>query len=255
MRSRSQASLGVLSLACVIILAACGGQAPADRTASAGTAAAPSAEVAKHMHEHLAKVTDVQAAVIRGDMQGAKESARWIADHHEVEGLPDNSRPSVDEMKKAARAVANAADIKAAAQGSAQMAAACGTCHAASNSKPVFQVPAPPAPKNDTVAHMLAHKHAVDLLYQGLAVPSDEAWAQGANSLKSAPLMPKAAGKSDKPSKEGEKAEADTHAMADKALAAKDPKTRGEVYAELVGQCASCHALYGRVLGEGVPKQ
>ncbi len=207
------------------------------------------------MDEHFTKVTEVQAAVIRGDVEGAKVGARWVAEHQETAGLPAAGQPSLDEMKKAAKAVSEAGDIKAAAEGTAQMAVACGTCHAASNAKPAMPAPPAPTPKDDSAAHMLQHQHAVDLLYRGLVGPSDESWAEGAKALKASPLKAAQLPKTAKPSKDAVKAEADAHALADKAAGATDPKARAAVYAELVGGCASCHALYGRVLGEGVPKK
>jgi mono/diheme cytochrome c family protein len=259
-RVHSRVTLGVLSVASVILLASCGGQAPADKPAEpaatpAAAPAAPPIDVKKHMDEHFSKVTEVQAAVVRGDIVGAKEGARWIADHQETAGLPASGQPSLDTMKKAAAAVADAADIKAAAQGSADMAVACGSCHAAGNVKPAFPALTAPVPKNETDAHMLAHQHAVDMLYEGLVGPSEEAWTEGARALKASPLTASQLPKAPKPSKEVAKAEADANAVADKVIAARDAKARGAVFAELVGGCASCHALYGRVLGEGLPKK
>jgi hypothetical protein len=249
----------LLFVIAIALIAACGGQAPAEKPAEPAAAAAPAAappvDVKAHMDEHFAKVTEVQAAVVRGDVEGAREGAKWIAEHEEAAGLPATGRASLGDMKKAAKDIAETADIKVAAQGTAEMAVACGGCHAASNSKPAFPAVTPPTPKDETAAHMLAHQHAVDLLYRGLVGPSDESWAEGAKALKASPLKAAQLPKTSKPSKDILKAEAEAHALADKAAAATDGKARAAVYAELVGGCASCHALYGRVLGEGVPKK
>jgi hypothetical protein len=250
--------LNVLSIVAIVIVAACAGPAPAEKPAepaAAAPAATPPVDVKAHMDEHFTKVTEVQAAVVRGDVEGAKVGARWVADHQETAGLPAAGQASLDEMKKAARSVAEAADIKVAAQGTADMAVACGSCHAASGSKPVMPAAAVLTPKDETAVHMLAHQHAVDLLYRGLVGPSEESWAEGAKALKAAPLKVAQLPKTAKPTKDVAKAETEAHALADKAAAATDVKARAAVYAELVGGCASCHALYGRVLGEGLPKK
>lgn len=134
------------------------------------------------------------------------------------------------------------------------MAVACGTCHAAAGSKPVLPKAAEPAGGSEVLAHMHAHQHGVAMMYQGLIGPSDEAWTEGAKALKSAPLKPAQLPKS-KAAKDGAKAEAETHVLADNAAGATDPKARGAMYAEVVGSCASCHGLYGLVLGEGLPKK
>ena len=44
------------------------------------------------------------------------------------------------------------------------------------------------------------------------------------------------------------------HALADRAAAATDAQARVEIYGKLAADCASCHALHGRVWGPGVPK-
>ncbi len=102
--------------------------------AAAAPPAAPAVNVKAHMDEHFAKVADIQAAVVRGDVEGAKEGAKWVAEHQKPRGcrLPD--RPASRD-EEAAKAVAEAVDIKVAAQGTPDMAAACGSCHAASGSK------------------------------------------------------------------------------------------------------------------------
>jgi mono/diheme cytochrome c family protein len=247
---------GVLSAIVVVLMAACGGQAPAEKAAEPAAApAAPTVDVKAHMDEHFTKVAEIQAAVVRGDVEGAKVGATWVADHQEAAGLPAAGQASLDEMKRAAKAVAEATDITVAAQGAADMAVACGTCHAASASKPALRPATPSAPKDEAAAHMLAHQHAVDLLYRGLVGPSDESWAEGAKALKASPLKAAQLPKAVKPSKDALKAEADTHALADRALAASAPKARAAIYAELVGGCASCHSLHGLVLGGGVPKK
>jgi mono/diheme cytochrome c family protein len=251
---RARACLGVLSVVAIVLLAGCGSP-PAEKPAEAvKPAATPAVDVKPHMGEHFTKAADVQAAVVRGDLDAAKEHAKWLAEHEEIAGLPASGLAAVQEMKRAAKAVVEAPDAKAAAQASAEMAGACGTCHAAANAKPSF----PPAPAkaaaNPVAAHMHQHQHAIDLLYHGLIAPSGEAWAEGAKALKTAPLtkaeMPKS-----KSAKEAAIAEAETHAAADKASAAQDPQARADVYGQLVAGCASCHALHGMVLGEGMPKK
>jgi hypothetical protein len=251
---RARVRLGVLSLVALILLAACGSPPPAEKPAEVAKPAQPAVDVKQHMNEHFAHATDVQAAVVRGDVAAAKEHAKWIAEHPEIEGLPAAGLPAVQEMKKAAKTVADAADMKTAALGSAEMAAACGSCHAAANAKPPLPAPPEKPATNPTAGHMHGHQHAVDLMYHGLVGPSDEAWTDGAKALKAAPMtkteMPKT-----KSAKEAAIAEAETHATADKALAAKDSKARAAVYGDLVAGCATCHALHGMVLGEGVPKK
>jgi mono/diheme cytochrome c family protein len=250
---------GVLSVVALALVVACsGGQASTEKAAEPADAAPPDTPVSVptvtvkvHMADHFTRVSEVEAAVVRGDMEGAKVGARWIADHQEIIGLPAAGRSSIEAMKRAAKAVVGAADIAVAAQGTADMAVACAGCHAASGSRPDIPPVAAPEPRDAAAGHMLLHQFAVDLLYRGLIAPSNEAWAQGALALKAAPLTNAPTPKTGTPSKEAAKAEDDVYALADKATAATGPKARAAVYAELVARCASCHSLYGRVLGEG----
>lgn len=255
MDHRARVRLGVLSLACAFFAADPG--APIARAVSdpAGRQlTASKGEVRSHMDEHFARVMSVQTALVLGDLAGAQETARWIAEHPETAGLPQGGQASVEEMKKGASAVMTATDIRTAATGSARMAVACGTCHASANARPAFPPAAPGVSRRRAMGHMLQHKRAVDLLFEGLAEPSDAAWAEGAKALKTAPLKAEYIRKPSKSAADAARLEAQIHALADRASAAMRPADRVTVYGELIGGCADCHALYGRVPGEGLPK-
>ena len=65
------------------------------------------------------------------------------------------------------------------AASTAAMLAACGDCHRAAGTMPAPAAPAAPA-VGGVVGHMLEHQRAVDLMVQGLTVPSTSAWNEGA---------------------------------------------------------------------------
>ena len=44
------------------------------------------------------------------------------------------------------------------------------------------------------------------------------------------------------------------HAAADAAAKATDRAAKVTAYGDIVGSCATCHGLHGRVWGPGVPK-
>jgi hypothetical protein len=44
-------------------------------------------------------------------------------------------------------------------------------------------------------------------------------------------------------------AEARVHELAEQAIKAPDQRTRVTIYGSVIGSCASCHRLHGRVLG------
>ncbi len=209
------------------------------------------AEVAKHMDEHFGKVREVQDAIIRGDLEASKAPATWLADHVETTGLPAGTEPRVADMKVAAKSVAAAQSVGNAAIAAASLVAECGRCHAASKVEPKFAALAAPASTQKVPAHMLQHQHAVELLYRGLVSPTSDNWANGAKELKAAPL----AGKQlpEVPA-EVVTAEARVHELADRAVDAPTMRERETIYGALIGACASCHALHGKLWGPGLAK-
>lgn len=223
---------------------------PAVEQPAAQAPAAPTADVKSHMDDHFARVREIEEAVIRGDLDAAKAPARWIADHQESAGLPAGAAPQIAAMKTAAAAVANAKDVPAAASGAASLVTACGDCHTASKVTPTLPAAVMPAAKDGKAAHMASHQHAVDLMYRGLVAPSDRDWKKGAEALKAAPL----GGKALPEAKDAIAAEAKVHALAERALKAADRPAKAAVYGDVIGGCASCHGLHGRVWGPGAPK-
>jgi mono/diheme cytochrome c family protein len=203
-----------------------------------------------HMDAHFARAREIQDAVVRGDLDGTKAPARWMADHQEVAGLPAGTETHVAAMKTAASSVASASDIRMAAQGAASLVASCGDCHTAAKVTPRMPDLGIVKVASGKQAHMAEHQHAVNMLYRGLVAPSDADWKKGAEALKGAPLggeaMPEA--------KDAADAEVKVHQLASHAADAKDRGAKVAAYGEVIGSCASCHGLHGRVWGPGAPK-
>lgn len=215
-------------------------------------ASAPQAE--PHMGEHFSSVVTIQNAVIRGDLEGVRESARWIADHEKGQGLPPTADSYLAAMKNLARQTAEAKDLAGAAQAASMMATTCGTCHAATRAKPAMPVAAPSQPENPTASHMIDHQMAVDLMWEGIIKPSDDSWKKGAARLKGTPMAAKELPDDPALTKEIKDFEVKVHELADKAEHAQGSKARAAIYGEIISGCGSCHGLHGRVWGPGIPK-
>jgi hypothetical protein len=243
---------GLMMLFVAVAVSACGRPAPpSSEQAAAAAPAQPSADTAARMAGHFGKVRELEEAVVRGDLDSAKVAAQWIADHQETAGLPPGTESYVTATRNAARAVAASASPGNAGVATAFAIAACGECHAAARVAPkIPEAGAPPAAAG-AAALMLAHQHAVDLMYRGLVGPSEALWKQGAEALKSSPLSDKDQAKI---SKEIVAAETRVHELAGRAVQAADTGSRIAIYGELIGGCANCHAMHGRVLGAGLPK-
>jgi cytochrome c553 len=241
----------------LIALAIAGGAYAGLRTGSVSATQAqppltPRADRAAFMQQHFASVMKLHEAVIRGDLKMARTEARTIADRPDPPGLPKTAAPYVVSMQRAAARAADDEELEDLATSTAAMLATCGDCHRAVGTMPAPSLPASPT-VGGTVGHMLAHKAAVDLMVQGLTVPSTSSWNQGAEQLQSAPLRRSELPKDTKLTREILEHEKRVHALAERGLAEADVRSRIYVYSELIQSCASCHALHGNVWGPGKP--
>lgn len=210
----------------------------------------PSADRAAFMRQHFDLVMAVDEAIIRGDVQAAKKQARTLADRPDPQNLPAAAAPYLVTLKHAAARVAAAETIADVASATASMLATCGDCHRAVGTMPAH-VPPASASVGGAVGHMLAHKSAVDLMVQGLTVPSSSLWQQGADALGTAPLRRGDLPKDPKLTKDILDTEKWVHEMADRARQATLARSRILVYGELIQSCGTCHALHGNVWGPG----
>ena len=244
--------VGLLLLSVALAVSACGSSAPPPAEQSAAAAPAqPAVDTAARMAGHFGKVRELEEAVVRGHLAAAKAAAQWIAEHQEAAGLPAGTESYVTATTNAAGAVAASASLGNAGVAAAFAVAACGECHAAAKVTPKMpEVSAPPT-RPGTAALMLAHKHAVDLMYRGMVGPSETLWKQGAEALKDSPLTDKDQAKAPK---DIVAFETRVHEIAGRAAQAADAGSRIAIYGELIGGCASCHAAHGMVLGAGLPK-
>jgi mono/diheme cytochrome c family protein len=251
-RLRSRMPVAVLLFSSVLLVPGCGGTPPPP--AEQAKPAESAVDVAAHMHEHLARVTTMQEAVIRGDVEAAVEPARWIADHQETAGLPAGTEAIVADMKRSAGVVAEAKDPKNAATATAMVISYCGSCHAAGKVTPAIAEPAKPAGDGPPAAHMLEHQWATELMYQGLVIPSEERWQKGLSAMEVVPLTEKDLPKDSKLTQEVIALEKTVHELAGKAKSATDLGTKVALYGEYLAGCAGCHGLHGKVWGPGLPK-
>jgi len=236
-------------IALMLIVAGCGGSTP---PAEDQAPAAPAEAVADHMTDHFSHIHDIEQAVIRGDLEAAQAPAQWLVEHQTLSNLPSDSALYLAEIRNSASGVASTDDIGNAAVATATMVAACGKCHTATGVTPTMPSVAAPSGPEGITGHMQQHMQAVDLLYEGLAAPSDELWKKGAELLKASPL--EGENLPEELSDDVKGAEARVHEMADRAINATDTGAKVAIYGELIGGCASCHGLHGKVWGPGVPK-
>ena len=201
------------------------------------------------MREHFSKGAAIRDAVIRADLAGVREPAKWLADHPQ-EDLPDSAQPQILEMRRLAAVVAAAKDLPQAARGAARLAAACGACHTAIDVTPTLMAAMPRREDETLAGHMRKHYRAADLLYRGLVVPSEHSWNTGAAALTGDPTeLELRRGSTARP--EIEALAKRLHGLAQEAGKAGDPKARSDVYGRMLETCSDCHKLQKIVIPQG----
>lgn len=210
-------------------------------------------DVATEMHEYLDRISTIKSMIIQGNLDGARESAMWLADHEAVAGMPANFVQYEGVLRQYARDISNATDLKSAAITISGMARTCGDCHLANDVKLEFGYDQVPAEWSDTVSHMQRHQWAVDRLWDGLIGPSENAWNRGLNMLVDVPLHPDDVTDEDLPEADTAALERITrrvHDLASVGTIATTPMARSEVYGEMLGLCSECHTRLGRGPGK-----
>ncbi len=203
--------------------------------------------VADHMHEHLTRITMIKSAIIAGKLEDVREPATWLADHETVAGLPTEFEPYVTQMRSYARQVIEAPDLDSAAESVSNMAITCGNCHLVNHVFLEFGYDDRPSEGlDDIVTHMQRHQWAADRLWEGLIGPSDAAWNRGTDMLIDAPLRPTDVTAAAASNGEISKIVRRIHAVGGLGTETKTPDARSELYAEILGLCASCHTLLDR---------
>ena len=199
----------------------------------------PAPTVRPRMRQHFTQGAAIRDAVIRADLEGIRAPATWLAEHPQTD-LPASAQSNVRDMQRLASEVASASDLAQAASGVAKLAAACGACHTAVNATPTL-VAAIPRGENETLAgHMKKHYRAADLLYRGLVVPSDHSWNAGADALGGDPVELELQREST-PQPEIEALAKRLHGLAQEARKAESPKSRSDVYGQMLATCSDCH--------------
>jgi cytochrome c553 len=192
--------------------------------------------LSQDMEGHYAQVGTVKDAVVRGDLEAAREPARWLAEHPQHPDLPQGVNSPMEDMRVQARSVVRAVDVADAARATAEMAAACGRCHRAAGAgpDPVLWTMAPTG--QTPPRQMERHLWAVDRMWEGLVAPSDRQWQQGATALVDDPLFQEAAAGGP----EVARLAREVHDLGVTALQ-RPQDGRAGVYGRLLSTCVTCH--------------
>lgn len=199
-----------------------------------------------HMQEHFQRVSRVQTAVVRADLDATRGPATWIAEHQKAEGLPDASEPLLEQMRSYARSIVDAGDVAEAADLTARMGRTCGQCHAATGGGPDYRLVGRPPVQEGLAGRMLLHVWGVDRLWEALIGPSEDAWGAGVAALQEAAMVPADLSGVGGPASMVSALAREVRALTGEAASAPNWESRTEIYGQLLGACGRCHQLVGR---------
>lgn len=190
------------------------------------------------MNAHFDQALTMRTAVVAGELDGAKTAASALVEQF---GGTEGEKS----VATVARSVAEAGDLGAAAKGTAEVAAACGRCHAASEIELRFpEAPDPGAAAEGTPMHMQRHDWASEQLWRGLVGNYETAWARGGAGLAESALHKGELDEAAKASVDESVVElaSTVHGLGARAREATELKQRVQIFGELLDTCADCHA-------------
>jgi cytochrome c553 len=196
------------------------------------------------MKDHAILGVTMRDAVTRGDLEAARRAANALAELPIESGLSSSRRGRLDAMILAAQHARAAQDMRDAARSLSALAETCGACHTAFGGPRTVSTAAP-TDEPDLKTHMLRHQWGAARLWEGLAVPSDEAWKSGAQVLSDAPFPAERLTPGKSPVPAIGKLTKSVHDLGRKAVTLEDSSARVELYGELMATCASCHQWLG----------
>lgn len=204
------------------------------------------------MRGHYGRARSAHDALIRADMDQAREDMAWLATHAEGDVLPEALQPLLVAMQGEAGRFAAATTLSEAGTTFALMLTRCGACHTAAHDGPeIAEVPIPEG--EEPAARMRRHRWASDRMFDGLITANAEMFRSGNDALTSAPLtateLPGAAALADE-----QVVALTTHVrdLGAEAATAADDAARASIYGRYLATCGSCHRLVEGGLPEGL---
>lgn len=234
-------------------LVACGSAQPSPVTHGSNTTGAEQTSVEAavppdltwHMQATFWDSLRARDALIDGDLAAAQRAADKLAQTDYSRVVPADWKVGVGALQQHAAALSIAPNLVAAAQELGRMALSCGECHELRKRGPgrTLMVPLPwEDPPESLEERMQRHQMGVDQMWDGLVLPSENAWRSGTVTITRAPLRaPEQAHESISPELQA-RIEA-TRDLGRQARVATTFQERGRIFGELIAGCAQCHYL------------
>jgi cytochrome c553 len=195
------------------------------------------ASLERVMRAHFHDALLIREAVIAGTPEQAANPATVLALIENLDDLPPGWRPFVERMQHDARRIADSTSAAQTAAATADLGLACGLCHQKLGG-PKVASETPPLASTTLEARMKRHEWASERLWEGLVVPSNEAWGTGAKALTDRPFPPEVLNRGGVLARS---AASDFSRLVAKAGTKNTNEERAALYAELLVTCGTCH--------------
>lgn len=140
-------------------------------------------EMVASMEAHYSVVILAHDALVQGDLEKFRSQLALVPEQELPPSAPVEWLPLHQRMQAAAREAANASDLTTAATTIASVVLACGICHSALDTVPVYPAPAPDEGADAVKTAMLDHQWVTERLWEGVTGPWGNAWERGADAL------------------------------------------------------------------------
>lgn len=198
----------------------------------------PGSPLDRVMKAHFEDALLIRQAVIRGDPERASDPAAVLKDlQDDLDALPKGWRGYVERMRDSARRITDSTNSAQAAAAAADLGVTCGMCHEKHGGPKASTEPAPP--EGTTLeSRMKRHVWANERLWEGLFVPSSEAWTAGARALSGTPFSKEVLTRG---GVHARSAASEFSKLVASAPAKKTADERAALYAQLLVTCGACH--------------
>jgi hypothetical protein len=217
----------------------------AEQVESAPAASTPAPDLAYHMRASFWAAVQARDALIVGDLARAQSAADDLAKYDYAGLLPADWKHWTGQLQQYAKELSMAPNLAAAAQELGRMALVCGECHDLHQrgpTRPAIKALPWEDPPEAFDARMHRHQLGIAQMWDGLVLPSEDAWRAGTVTITRAPL--RAPELAEEPIDEAtNKRIEEVRALAKQARTAGTYEDRGRIYGELIARCAQCHAF------------
>jgi cytochrome c553 len=209
------------------------------------------AEMVNLMERHYEATILSHDALIQGDLETMRKQLARLARQKLPANAPQGWSPFHARLQEAARSGAsNITTLQEAGSVMAEVAEACGACHAAQKVENIYYWPAPPEDEKSLKSTMHTHQWASERLWEGVTGPFAEAWPRGASALAEGRIFK---GEGDEVKASLRAREDELREMGRSAMAASGLHARALAYGRLLTRCAACHREAGVSIAPAKP--